>query len=268
MTTDERTPAMSLRQRWADGQETLGAWLTLANTHSAEAVASMGFAYVCVDTQHGLIDHAAAMGMAQAIDLAGGHPIARVPWNEPGIIGRTLDAGFHGVVVPMVNDADSAAAVVDAVRYAPVGSRSWGPNGSLLRNPDYRAWATENIAVIPMIETVEAIENLDEIVSTPGIDAVYVGPADLGITMGLGPTGSDGDERFDNAIAAVVDTCRRHGVVPGIHATAAMAPRRREQGFRMITVSNDLLAIKTTMTADLASAVGDSSGNGDADRLY
>jgi len=268
MSSHERTPATSLRERWGAGEETLGAWLTLANTHSAEAVASMGFAYVCVDTQHGLIDHAAAMGMAQAIDLAGGHPIARVPWNEPGVIGRTLDAGFHGVVVPMVNDADAAAAVVDAVRYAPVGSRSWGPNGSLLRNPDYRAWATGNVAVIPMIETVEAIENLDAIVSTPGVDAVYVGPADLGITMGLGPTGSDGNEVFDNALAAVVEACRRHGVVPGIHATATMAARRREQGFRMITVSNDLLAIKSTMPADLAAARGDGSGAGAADRLY
>jgi len=268
MSSHERTPATSLRERWGAGEETLGAWLTLANTHSAEAVASMGFAYVCVDTQHGLIDHAAAMGMAQAIDLAGGHPIARVPWNEPGVIGRTLDAGFHGVVVPMVNDADAAAAVVDAVRYAPVGSRSWGPNGSLLRNPDYRAWATGNVAVIPMIETVEAIENLDAIVSTPGVDAVYVGPADLGITMGLGPTGSDGNEVFDNALAAVVEACRRHGVVPGIHATATMAARRREQGFRMITVSNDLLAIKSTMPADLAAARGDGSGAGASDRLY
>ena len=268
MSSHERTPATSLRERWGAGEETLGAWLTLANTHSAEAVASMGFAYVCVDTQHGLIDHAAAMGMAQAIDLAGGHPIARVPWNEPGIIGRTLDAGFHGVVVPMVNDADAAAAVVEAVRYAPVGSRSWGPNGSLLRNPDYRAWATGNVAVIPMIETVEAIENLDAIVSTPGVDAVYVGPADLGITMGLGPTGSDGNEVFDNALAAVVEACRRHGVVPGIHATATMAARRREQGFRMITVSNDLLAIKSTMPADLAAARGDGSGAGASDRLY
>jgi len=268
MNSHERTPATSLRERWGAGEETLGAWLTLANTHSAEAVASMGFAYVCVDTQHGLIDHAAAMGMAQAIDLAGGHPIARVPWNEPGVIGRTLDAGFHGVVVPMVNDADAAAAVVDAVRYAPVGSRSWGPNGSLLRNPDYRAWATGNVAVIPMIETVEAIENLDAIVSTPVVDAVYVGPADLGITMGLGPTGSDGNEVFDNALAAVVEACRRHGVVPGIHATATMAARRREQGFRMITVSNDLLAIKSTMPADLAAARGDGSGAGASDRLY
>ena len=263
-----RTPARSLRQRWAAGEETLGAWLTLANTHSAEAIASMGFAFVCVDTQHGLIDHAAAMGMAQAIDLAGGHPIARVPWNEPGIIGRTLDAGFHGVVVPMVNDATAAAAVVDAVRYAPAGSRSWGPNGSLLRNADYRSWATDNVAVIPMIETVEAIENLDEIVSTPGVDAVYVGPADLGITMGLGPTGSDGNEQFDSALAAVVEACRRHNVVPGIHATAALAARRREQGFRMITVSNDLLAIKSTMPADLSTASGAASAGDGGDRLY
>ena len=122
--------------------------------------------------------------------------------------------------------------------------------------------------MIPMIETVEAIDNLDEIVSTPGVDAVYVGPADLGITMGLGPTGSDGNEQFDSALAAVVDACRRHNVVPGIHGTAALAARRREQGFRMITVSNDLLEIKSTMPDDLSTASGASSEASGEDRLY
>ena len=251
-----------MRDRWAAGEETLGFWLSVPGSMGAEIAARQRVDYVCIDTQHGAIDYLTSVSMIQAIDLAAGTPIVRVPWNEPGIIGKTLDAGAHGVIVPMVNTRDQAESVVRAARYAPHGARSWGPVMAGLRHADHRQWADANIAVIPMIETVEAIGNLDDILSVPGIDAIYVGPADLAITLGLGPSGNEGNPVFDDALATIVAGCRRHGVVPGIHSTGALTPLRRQQGFRMITVTSDSLAMRAGYEAELAAA---SSAFGAAD---
>jgi 4-hydroxy-2-oxoheptanedioate aldolase len=128
-----------------------------------------------------------------------------------------------------------------------------------MRHEDNRGWADAHVAVIPMIETAEAIENLDEILSVPGIDAIYVGPADLSISLGLGPYGNDGQAVFDDALKTIVAACQRHGVVPGIHASGPLTPVRREQGFRMITVTSDALAIRAGYTAELAAARGESA---------
>jgi 4-hydroxy-2-oxoheptanedioate aldolase len=260
---------MSLRAKWSAGEETLGIWLSIPSTVSAEIAARQPVSYVCVDNQHGVADYLVTASMFQAIELAGNVPIARVPWNEPGIIGKLLDAGAHGVIVPMVNTREQAEAVVRSVRYAPEGSRSWGPLLTGMRHPDYRGWAAENVAAIAMIETAEALGNLDDILSVPGIDAVYVGPADLSISLGLGPYGNDGTPVFDEALAKIVDACERHGVVPGIHATGALTARRRSQGFRMITVTGDNLAIAIGVAAELAAAAGERDpGDSDDAALY
>jgi len=241
------SPRIPLRTRWADGAETLGAWLTLPSTAAAEIVARLDVEYVCVDLQHGLVDAADLLPLVQAIELAGGVPIARSPWNEPGVIGRILDAGCHGVIVPLVNSVEEAVAAVAAGRYPPAGRRSWGPMLVGGRHDDYRAWADRHVAVVPMIETAEALDALEGICAVEGVDAVYVGPSDLAISLGLGPSGNDGNPVFDAALATVVDTCRRHGVVPGIHSDAATAGRRRAQGFRMITVAADVTVLGTGM---------------------
>jgi len=125
-----------------------------------------------------------------------------------------------------------------------------------MRHDDNRAWAEAHVATIPMIETAEAIENLDEILSVPGVDAIYVGPADLSISLGLGPYGNDGNAVFDDALSTIVAACLRHGVVPGVHASGPLTPVRREQGFRMITVTSDQLAIRLGYTSELAAARG------------
>lgn len=241
----------TLRTVWNRGGETLGAWTFIPSSVSAESCARAGFDYVCVDAQHGAIGYDAAVPMIQAIELGGGIPIARVTWNEPGIIGKMLDAGCHGVIVPMVNTADEAEAVVRAVRYAPRGTRSWGPALAAARHDDYRTWADAHVAVIPMIETVEALNNVEEILSVDGIDAAYVGPADLAISLGLGPAGNDGIAVFDEALATIVESCNRHGVVPGIHASASLTRLRRQQGFRMITVSTDLPTLRLALSEEL-----------------
>ena len=248
--------APTLREHWAANEVTVGCWLTMPSTLSAEVAAGAGFHYTCIDMQHGAIDYQTAVAMTQAIVLGGGHPIARVPWNEPGIIGKVLDAGIEGVIVPMVNSAAEAESVVRSARYVPVGARSYGPVLAGFRRPDYFSWAATGVAVIPMIETIEALGNLDDILSVAGIDAVYVGPADLSVSMGLKPANNDGESVFDDALAAVVRACNKHGIVPGIHTTTQFVAKRLEQGFRMVTVSNDMLALRTQLAAELAVAKG------------
>jgi 4-hydroxy-2-oxoheptanedioate aldolase len=253
---------MSLREQWHAGQPTFGVWLAMPSAVSAEAAARVGYDYVCIDTQHGAIDYQMSVTMTQAILLGGGHPVARVPWNEPGIIGKMLDAGLQGVIVPMVNTASQAEAVVQSSRYPPLGSRSFGPVMSGMREVNYHALSGGTVAVIPMIETVEAMQNLDAILSVPGIDAIYVGPADLSASLGLKPQNNDDEPKFMEALEYIVAGCRKAGVVPGIHATAALVAKRIEQGFQMITVTSDVLAMRGLLAADLATARGSVSAPG------
>jgi len=245
----------------------MGGWLSVPSSVSAEVAARVGFDFLCVDTQHGAIDYQVATTMLQAIALGAGAPIVRVPWNEPGIIGKMLDAGAEGVVIPMVNSPAEAEAAVRACRYAPAGSRSYGPSLTGMRHPDYFAWATENVVAIPMIETVDALGRLDDILATPGVDAVYVGPADLSVSLGLPPGNNDDRPEFTEALEAVVAACRRAGVVPGIHASGALSARRLEQGFQMITVASDLLSVRSGMAGELDLAHGALGATGN-DAIY
>jgi 4-hydroxy-2-oxoheptanedioate aldolase len=242
---------------WRDGRTTLGAWLSLREPFLAEIAATSGYDYVCVDMQHGLSDIDRAIAMLQATARTPTVPIARVPWNEPGIIGRALDVGALGVIIPMVNSAEEARRAVAACRYAPDGARSFGPLvvGNRV-GPGYYGAANATVACIPMIETRQAVEQIDEILSVPGIDAVYIGPADLSITYGLAPSTDHDDEAFVSALATVVAACQRHGVVPGIHASAALASARHATGFRMITVGFDAAPAMQALRADLKTAQG------------
>ena len=247
-----------MRERWAAGETAVGAWLTIPNAFSAEIVARCDFDYVCVDTQHGFNDHDETWKMLQAINLGSATPLVRVLQNEAGLIGKSLDAGARGIVVPMVNTRAEAEAAVRACRYAPEGIRSYGPARALRQEgPDYYANANADVAVIPMIETVEAIENLDDILSVPGVDAAYVGPSDLSLTLGLPPGNNDGDEAFDEALATIAAGCDRHGVVAGCHTSAELVPRRIQQGFRMATATSDLIALTRALDDELRRARGE-----------
>ena len=256
----------SLRALWRAGETTLGMWAGLPSSMAAEALARSGVQYVCCDGQHGLIDYQAIVPMIQGIIVGGSNPIARAPWNEPGIIGKLLDAGAQGVIVPMVNNAEEAQAAVAACRYPPAGARSWGPAGAAPRLDDYFNASTDQIASIVMVETVEALNNVDAIVATPGVDAVYVGPADLSVSLGLPPGNNDEDQSFTDALNTIVAACNNAGVVPGIHSSGSLTPRRLEQGFKMITVSADNVALGIGMRVELARARGEGAGN--ADSMY
>jgi 4-hydroxy-2-oxoheptanedioate aldolase len=243
----------TVKQQWRERRITYGGWLSLPDAHAAETMAQVGFDWLCIDMQHGVIDYRDAVGMLRAVGSTPTIPSVRVPWNEPGIIGKVLDGGAYGIIIPMVNTRAEAEAAVAACRYAPAGRRSYGPNRvTYYAGSDYFAHADEQVACIPMIETAAAIGNIDEILSVPGIDAIYVGPADLSITLGLNPR-MDNEGAFAEASSSIVAACRRHNIVAGIHASAALAPRHAQNGYQMITIASDVGGMARAAFQDLQS---------------
>jgi 4-hydroxy-2-oxoheptanedioate aldolase len=251
----------TVKEKWARGEVTYGGWLSIPSSFSAEVMAHQGFDWVNIDMQHGVIDYQVALTMLQAISTTPTIPFVRVPWNEFGIIGKVLDAGAMGVIIPMVNSVEEAKAAVAACRYFPAGARSFGPTRvAYYAGADYFSGANQEIACIPMIETRQAVERLDDILSVPGIDAVYVGPADLSITLGL-PPGMNNGGAFEDARVLIAKKCADHGVIAGIHANAGLAAKHAEAGYRMITVSGDAGAIAAQAQADLKVARGAAEGS-------
>ena len=229
-----------IREVWSAGRPALGAWLMIPSAFSAEIIAHAGYDWVCVDMQHGVIDYAQMVTMLQAVSSTAVTPLVRVPWNEPGIIGKSLDAGARGVIIPMVNSRADAEHAVRACRYAPTGARSYGPvRANYYAGFDYFAHANDDVLCIVMVETREAVAQVDEILSVPGIDAVYVGPADLSVTLGLPPAPDHDAASFTDALATILDACATHDVVPGIAGNQKTAPKRIEQGFRLVEVAAD-----------------------------
>jgi 4-hydroxy-2-oxoheptanedioate aldolase len=240
---------MDPRTSWAAGETLLGGWISTSNSATTEVMARAGFDYLCIDNQHGLIGYQDTASLLQVAALGSSVPLVRVLSNNSGQIGQVLDAGAHGVIVPMVSTAQEARAAVAACRYAPDGIRSFGPNGIGMRDSGYYADANRSVLCIPMIETVEAIGALDEILAVSGVDAIYIGPADLSISLGLPPGNNDDDQTFTDALKTIVDACGRHGVVAGIHATPNLVTRRKEMGFQMITAVSDLSALRAGIAA-------------------
>ena len=246
----------TVKARWRAGEVAYGGWLSLPSSLSAEIMATEDFDYVCIDMQHGGIDYQTAMTMLQAISTTETMPFARVPWNEPGIIMKMLDAGAMGVIIPMVNSVEEAQAAVAACRYFPEGNRSFGPlRATMYAGADYFAHANEEVACIPMIETEQALDNLDDILSVPGVDAVYVGPADLSITLGQQPAMAN-EGRFEEARQRIAAACKEHGVIAGIHASAQLAEKHAAAGFQLVTISSDQGGMRAAARADLKVARG------------
>ncbi len=233
--------ANRVREAWAEGRAAINGWCGIPSSFSAELMAHMGWDSLVVDMQHGVVDYQVMVSMLQGISTTEVTPMVRVPWNDPAHVMKALDAGAYGIICPMVNNRADCEKFVGACRYAPAGYRSSGPIRAILYGgPDYQEKANETILAFAMIETVEAIRNLDEILSTPGLDAVYVGPSDLSITMGLPP----GLDKTDPAVMAnlekVVAGCRRRGVKAGIHTgSPAYAKRMIEMGFQFTTLLGD-----------------------------
>lgn len=260
----------ALKRKWAQGRATINGWLTIGNGFTAEIMANQGYDSVTIDVQHGFLDYNDAKGMIQASWASGAMPLVRVPWLEHGIIMKALDAGAYGVICPMINTAEQAAALAAAVRYPPRGSRSFGPiRAAIAAGDDYAAQANDNILAFAMIETAEALANAAAICATPGIDGIYIGPADLalGLTNGrLGP-GFDWEEpELVTAIQTIVETAKNAGLRVGLHCgSPAYAAKAVGWGVDMVSISTDsslLAAAAATQLADARRLIGQSEESG------
>ncbi|MBX3706696.1 MAG: 2,4-dihydroxyhept-2-ene-1,7-dioic acid aldolase [Pseudomonadales bacterium] len=244
--------------RWRAGEQTIGGWLSLANTHTAELLANAGFDWLCIDLQHGLIDYRDLLHMLPAISTTETTPLVRVSGNDPKQIMKVLDAGAMGVIVPLVNNRAEAAAAIAACRYPPDGMRSFGPiRAALYGGRGYAAEANSEIACIAMIETREGLDNLEEIVTTPGLGGIYIGPSDLALALGLPPAGDTDEPLHVATVERILGVCKRHGVPAGIHTSSLDYARRRlEAGFEFVTLGSDAGFMMQAAARDLAAARG------------
>ncbi len=232
-----------LKARLKAGKTCLNAWSVLPSTFVAEALARTGWDSVTIDLQHGLHDYASLVACIQAMQAAPVTPLARVPWNEPGILGRVLDAGAWGLICPMINTAADASALADACLYPPVGRRSNGPirAGGYGGTQPYQSIANDEVLILPQVETLEAVTNLAAILDTPGLGGIYVGPSDLGFSMGLPPMLDREEPEILRIYERLIEATARRGLVAGIHTlTPAYAARMADMGFTFLTAANDL----------------------------
>ena len=230
-----------LRELWADDKPAVNGWLAIPSSFSAEVMAHQGWDTLTIDLQHGVIDYAAMVPMLQAISTTHTVPIVRVPWLEPGILMKALDAGAYGVICPMINTREDAQRLVHYTHYAPQGTRSFGPiRASLYGGTDYPGHANTTIVTFAMIETAQALDNLDAILSVEGLDAIYIGPSDLSLSLGCKPVFDDVEPPVQQAIEHIVARAKAHGVVAGIHnGRADVARARVALGFRFVTLGSD-----------------------------
>ena len=230
-----------LRRIWKEGGAAINGWLAIPNGFSAETMAHQGWDSLTIDLQHGVVDYQAMVGMLQAISTTDTVPVVRVPWLEPGILMKALDAGAYGVICPMVNSREDAERLVAWTHYAPRGMRSFGPVRALLYGgADYPKEANDTIVVFAMIETAAALDRIDDILSVPGLDAIYIGPSDLSLSLGCTPVLDDIEPRAQAAVEHILARAKAHGVIAGIHnGTPETALKRIAMGFRYVTVSSD-----------------------------
>jgi 4-hydroxy-2-oxoheptanedioate aldolase len=241
----------AIREKIAAGKAIVNGWLGIPSAYSAEVMAHQGFDSVTVDLQHGAIDYQAAFGMLQAISTTAAVPLVRVPWNEPGIMMKLLDAGTYGIICPMINSKAEAEAFVAACRYPPRGFRSNGPNRALLYGgADYLANANAEIVLLAMIETKAGLENLDAILSVPGLDGTYIGPTDLALSFGKPISFDPTDPDVVGAMTTIRAKTRAKGLIAGTHTDGgATCAKRFAEGFTFATVLNDARLLANTAAA-------------------
>ncbi len=245
-------------QKWRTREPSLGIWSNLPDIHMAEVLARMEVDWICFDLQHGLMDYSDLTRLLPAICGLPITPLVRVAANQADQIGKALDAGARGVIVPLVNSAEDARQAVAACRYPPQGSRSCGPmRDAMLEGLGYLATANEQIACVAMIETEEGLRNVDEIAAVDGVDGLFVGPMDLSFGLGLAP-GSFSDPRFGDAISTILAACKTHGRAAGIFGyTPELAAKSLREGFDFASIGTDISFIRSGAQQALTIARGE-----------
>jgi 4-hydroxy-2-oxoheptanedioate aldolase len=230
-----------LKQLWSQGQTATNLWSSIPSAWVAELLSKTGFDAITIDLQHGLGDYSSTLSMLQAMSDSPITPIVRVPWNEPAMPMRMLDAGAYGIICPMVNNRHETENFVGACYYPPLGYRSYGPlRANVYAGSDYFQHANETILALAMIETAEAMVNLDAILSVPGLSGVYVGTVDLSISLGLPGLGNMNDLELRRALESILAGCARYNLIAGVHAANPQEFHMLSQmGFRLITPATD-----------------------------
>ena len=226
-----------IKQMMAEGKPVFNGWLSVPSTASAEAMAHVGWDSLTIDMQHGLVDYTNALPILQTISSTDVTPLARVNWNEPGQIMKILDAGCYGVICPMVSNKLEAEKFVQACMYPPQGYRSFGPTrGLIYGGSDYPEHANDEILKLAMIETKESLEKLDEIMSTPGVDGIYIGPADLSLAIGEKPSFDKPENtKAYSEILRILEHAKKNKIFAGIHnGTLEYAKKMIEKGFNFV----------------------------------
>jgi len=226
-------------RRMRQGLPALGASAGLGSPLAAEILSQAGFDFVLVDNQHGAWEDAGMMAAFRSVALGGAVPMTRVEQNYYYVIGRALDRGAMGIVVPMVNSAAEAAEAARAVRYPPRGGRSMGPFGTGFLGSNYAAEINDEVFLAVQIEQHRAVEQAEAILSVDGVDGCWVGPTDLALSMGVDLTTAAGRREHEAAILRVRDACRRLNKIPGIAGTPVTARNWLDEGFLFVTVAGD-----------------------------
>lgn len=251
--------ATTIRERWKKGEPVFGLWAALPCPFAAELMIDSKIGYVCVDQQHGLIDYADSLPMYAAIEARGAVALTRVPANQAWMIGKSLDAGAQGVIVPLVSNRAEAAAAVAACRYPPLGCRSFGPIRAAVVSSNRDADSLGNsVLCFVMVETREGLENIDEIASTPGLDGIYIGPADLALALGLAPDLDKTEPEHVAAVQRILEACRRNGIVAGIQCASGTSGKAyADRGFGLVTIAKDTALLQSAARREVQNAIGD-----------
>ena len=241
------------KQTLLQGRPAFGYALGLGSPQAAELLSTCGIDFLLLDRQHGSWGDDSTVTAMMALAHGTAIPMARVARNDFTLIGRLLDEGLMGVVVPMVHTAEDAQAAAQACRFPPIGERSWGWAHARVYGADYPQWIDEQLFVAIQIESAQAVENAEAIMATPGIDGCWLGPSDLSLSMGFHPSEMDQREEHARALEKVVQACRNTGKVPGIAGRSLEdAIRRAGQGFRFITAGSDIAFLTAGAAAGLA----------------
>lgn len=237
-----------VKEMMKGGKPVINGWLQIPSTVSTEVMAHQGWDSLTIDMQHGLVDYTNALPMLQTLSTTNVTPLARVNWNEPGQIMKILDAGCYGIICPMVSNKNETEKFVQACMYPPLGYRSFGPvRGLIYGGSDYAKYANDEMLKFAMIETAESLNKLDEIMSTPGLDGIYIGPADLSLAIGEEP----GFDKAENTkayseILKILEHAKKNNIYAGIHnGTPEYALKMIDKGFNFVTISSDQRAMST-----------------------
>jgi 4-hydroxy-2-oxoheptanedioate aldolase len=239
-----------IRAALAEGRPSFGGWSTLGDSHAAELMGSAGFDWIIADTQHGSVTNAELVKVLQALAVTGTDAVVRIPWTDAPTIMRVLDFGAAGVIVPMVNSPEEAALAASAMRYPPLGIRSMGPTRGAFTSTEA---ANEDAVLLVMVETAEALERVDDIAAVPGVDGIFVGPVDLGLSLGLPLDWTGTSPEVLAAMDRIIAAAHKAGIFVG---TVSSSPDHAKdlvaRGVSFVSLGADVGYIRAGIARDAA----------------